>query len=163
VELTLTPQAYWNGNFGAALGVTLDKLSRDSYGYAAGGFQVKGSFDLTGIGYQALLSAGGFSSLLVGRNRTVSLEANYHYTLPLKWRYSDGFAGLERLSILPTVGLFHIGAFDQNAYGGAGIYLDGNYNYALPFRLGLDLLYGTRGGFGVRMGSSITLPSGVGD
>ncbi len=163
VALTLTPQVYWGGNFGVSLGLELDKLARDNYGYASAGFQVKGSFDLAGIGYQAIVSAAGFTALFVGRNRSNSLEANYHFALPLKWRYSDGFAGLERLSLLPTVGLFHIGAYDQNLYGGAGIYLDGNYNYALPFRLGVDLLYGSRGGFGVRMGSSITLPTALGD
>ena len=156
--LTLTPEVAYNGDLFLALGAKLEDLKRDDWGYADDGWRVNTQLSSAGITYGGIFSKNSFTVAGAGKDLDYAvLEGNYHLKFPLEWRISDGFLSAERLSILPTVGFLKVGD-SSSFYGGSGLYLDGNLNYLLPYRLGLDVLVDTRGEVGLRFGSSFALP-----
>ncbi|MBB6098448.1 hypothetical protein HNR42_001882 [Deinobacterium chartae] len=155
VPLEVTPSLRWDGrHLYPGLRVGLDDLGRDDWGYVVGGWSLFVSAGTRGIGWEGVGSARGFTLGLASGPAGTSAELNYLRSFPVGLRYGDGLLSLERVSLVPALGVRPTG----DAYASLAVSLDGMANYLQPIRAGARLeLRGS--GFGVNLFSSIPLPA----
>ena len=81
-------------------------------------------------------------------------------SIPVHWRWVDGFVGLERVTVLPFATL--ASREDSLRYGfGAAALLDLTFNYYAPISLGLEASWRSGNGLTVRLVSLVPLLSGL--
>ncbi len=152
------------------LRIEFDALSTDVFGYAQSGWKFTSSLETSGrFGIAATLADRVASQPVVwtlgvqlddARVFSFSSRLATSVSIPVHWRFPDGFVGLERVTVLPFATLELKG--DAARYGfGASVLMDLTFNYYAPVSLGLELLWSSGNGWTVRVVSLVPLLSGL--
>jgi hypothetical protein len=144
-----------------AFGLRLDAMVEDVFGYAERGWILTTRLDSRGAFSSGVTLADSVSGLPVvltlragftqkdGVQLTSRLETRV--SVPIHWRYVDGFVGLERVSFTPFATL------ETAGYSvGLGVLADLTFNYYAPVSVGAELAW-TGNAWRVRLVSLIPL------
>ena len=168
---TVTPYASLIAS-SVTLGVNLklDALATDVFGYAQSGWKLTSLLETSGQFAIAATLADRVANQPVALTIGVQLEDASVFTVssrlatqisvPIHWRFPDGFVGLERVTVLPFATLELRG--DAARYGfGAAALLDLTFNYYAPISLGLQAIWTNGNGLTFGVVSLVPLLSGL--
>lgn len=168
---TITPYAKLiTSSVTLGLSIKFDALTTDVFGYTQSGWKLTSSLETSGQFSLGATLADRVSNQPVAltlefqlgsaRVPMFSSRLQTQVSIPVQWRSADGFVGSERLSVLPFATLAVNG--DAARYGlGAAVLLDLTFNYYAPVSLGLEAIWSSGNGFGVRLVSLVPLLSGL--
>jgi hypothetical protein len=146
-----------------AFSVKLEALVKDVFGYTERGWALALRVDSSGALSSSLTLADAVSGLPVvltlRGSSTDKLEfgarLETHLSIPIYWRYVDGFVGLERVTVVPFASL------ETARWSlGAAALVDLTFNYYVPVSVGAELAW-TGNGFTLRLVSLIPLLEGL--
>ena len=152
------------------LNLKLDALATDVFGYAQSGWKLTSLLETSGQFAIAATLADRVANQPVALTIGVQLEDASVFTVssrlatqisvPIHWRFPDGFVGLERVTVLPFATLELRG--DAARYGfGAAALLDLTFNYYAPISLGLQAIWTNGNGLTFGVVSLVPLLSGL--
>ena len=91
---------------------------------------------------------------------TFSSRLETQVSIPVHWRFPDGFVGLERVTVLPFATVELKGEAARYGFGAAAL-LDLTFNYYAPVSLGFQAAWSSGNGLTVRLVSLVPLLSGL--
>ena len=152
------------------LGIKLDALTTDIFGYMQSGWKLTSLLETSGqFAIQATLAdrvANQPVALTIGvqledaRVFTFSSRLETQVSIPVHWRFPDGFVGLERVTVLPFATVELKGEAARYGFGAAAL-LDLTFNYYAPVSLGFQVAWSSGNGLTVRLVSLVPLLSGL--
>ena len=155
-------------NFG--LSIEFDALVSDVFGYTMAGWKLTSSLETSGRFSIGATLADRVANQPVALTSAVQLSATGDWSfssrlktpvsIPIHWRFPDGFVGLERVTILPFA-TFELKG-DAARYGfGAAALLDLTFNYYAPVSLGFEMTWNSGNGWTIGVVSLVPLLSGL--
>ena len=155
-------------NFG--LSIKFDAIVSDVFGYTMAGWKLTSSLETSGqLSIGATLAdrvANQPVALMIAvqlsatRDWSFSSRLQTHVSIPIHWRFPDGFVGLERVTVLPFAAFELKG--DAARYGfGAAALLDLTFNYYAPVSLGFEMTWNSGNGWTIGVVSLVPLLSGL--
>ena len=152
------------------LSIKFDALATDVFGYTQSGWTLSSLLETSGrfalhttladrVANQPVALT---LALQINQARvlTFSSRLETHVSIPIHWRFPDGFIGLERVTVLPFATL-ELKA-DAARYGfGAAALLDLTFNYYAPISLGFELMWSSGNGWTIGVVSLVPLLSGL--
>ena len=152
------------------LGINMDALTTDVFGYTQAGWKISTLLETAGqLAVAATLAdrvANQPVTLTIGvqlqaaRVFTFSSRLQTQVSIPIHWRFPDGFVGLERVTVLPFATLEWQGAAVRYGFGAAAL-MDLTFNYYAPISLGLEVMWNSGNGWTLRVVSLVPLLSGL--
>ncbi len=168
---TVTPYANLiASNVTLGLTIKLEALATDVFGYTQSGWKISTLLETSGQFAVGATLADRVANLPVAltlalqlnqaRVFTFSSRLETQLSIPIQWRFPDGFIGLERVTVLPFA-TFELKG-DAARYGfGAAALLDLAFNYYAPVSLGLEVMWRNGNGWTVGVVSLVPLLSGL--
>ena len=152
------------------MSIKFDALATDVFGYTTAGWKLIGFLETSGQFSIAATFADRVANQPVALTLAVQLEQSKgwsfssrletHLSLPIHWRFPDGFVGLERVTVLPFARVELNGATAQYGFGAAAL-LDLTFNYYAPVSLGFEMAWNSGNGLTLRLVSLVPLLSGL--